>query len=130
MALSLSFQILASKRISAPRAKARSGRIRPLTVLARNERSRLHEPRSRRSGRPGPRRDIHCDIDRPAHRHAHPERRRDACSLDRIELPHAARHKEALEKAQNTGNTGPEEAAVEDTKAGTAQVKVVNPEGA
>ena len=59
-------------------------------------------------------------VDGPAHRHAHAQRRRNARRLNRIELAHPPGHEKAFEEPENTRNSGPEEAAVENTQASAA----------
>ena len=58
------------------------------------------------------------------------QRRRNRRRLDGVELPHPARHEEALDEAKNRRNPRPEEAEVENAQAGAAQIEVVNAEAA
>ncbi len=63
-------------------------------------------------------------------RHRDAQHGRNSRRLNGVEFAYTARHEKALDKAENGGDTRPEEAAVENPQAGSAQVEVVNAESA
>ena len=113
------------QRLAAGAAEARALRVGLLAAGAGDEGSGLDGGRGRR-------RDVDRDVDgrlSPAG-HGDAQRGGDAGSLDGVELAHAGGHEEALDEAEQGGDSAPEEQAVEDAEAGAAQIEVVNAEGA